>query len=246
MEILTEIVAWATELIDSLAALVVDSPWTYVLVFGLTAVDVIVPLLPAEAIVTTAAVLAGTGQLNIVWVMLAAGIGAFVGDNVAYWIGRAAGRPLVEKVMRGDTDRLETVAEQFHRRGGTLIIVGRFVPGGRTAIAIGAGVLHYPWLKFIAFDALAAVIWSFQASLPGYIGGVVVSDRPWLALVIGFGLSMFVAIAIALFQRWRGSKRHHSADAADTQAGTQGRTAAGPDALAVDEALVVASDEESD
>jgi len=203
MEILAEIFTWVTQLIDSLSQLVTDSPLTYLLIFGLVAFDVIIPILPSESIVTAAAVLAGQGQLDIVWVLMAAGLGAFVGDDVAYWIGRAAGRPLIEKVLRGRTDRLEDVERQFQIRGGAFIIVGRFIPGGRTVVAIGAGVLHFDWLKFIAYDFVAVVIWALLAAIPGYIGGVVVQDKPWLALVIGFGLSMLVAMGMLLFQRWR-------------------------------------------
>lgn len=203
MDALTEIFTWLTGVIDSLTELVTDSPLTYLLVFGLAAFDVIFPILPAEAVVTAAAVLAGQGQLDIVWVMVAAGLGAFVGDNVAYWIGRGAGRPLIQRIMRGRTEQLDNVQRQFAMRGGTFVIVGRFIPGGRTAVAIGAGALHFPWLKFVVYDAVAATIWAIQAALPGYIGGVIAQDKPWLALLIGFGLSILVAGSIALFQRWR-------------------------------------------
>ncbi len=207
MEPLNEIFTWATGLINSLTALVTDSPITYLLIFAMAAIDVIVPVIPAEATVTASAVLAGQGTLNIVWVMVAAGLGAFVGDNVAYWIGRAAGRPLVEKVLRGNTRQLDAVQEQFDRRGGMFVIVGRFVPGGRTAVAIGAGVLHFRWLRFVFYDAIAAVIWSFQAALPGFIGGSLVQDQPWLAMVFGFVLSALLAVGIALFQRRRDKVR---------------------------------------
>jgi membrane-associated protein len=207
MDTLTEILAWATGLIDSLAALVTDSPITYLAILFMAALDVVAPILPAEATVTAAAVLAGQGRLNVLWIMIAAGVGAFIGDNVAYWIGRAAGRPLVKRVLRGNTRQLAAVEEQFHRRGGTFVIVGRFVPGGRTAVAIGAGVLHFSWPRFIVFDAIAAVIWAFQAALPGYIGGSLIHDRPWLAMAFGFVLSALLATSIALFQRWREGQR---------------------------------------
>jgi len=207
MDTLTEIIAWATGLIDALAELVTDSPITYLVILAMSALDVIVPILPAEAAVTAAAVLAGQGKLNVLWIMIAAGVGAFVGDNVAYWIGRAAGRPLVKKVLRGNTGQLDAVEEQFHRRGGTFVIIGRFIPGGRTAVAIGAGVLHFSWPRFILYDAIAAVIWAIQAALPGYIGGALVQDRPWLAMVFGFVLSALLATSIALFQRRREGQR---------------------------------------
>jgi membrane protein DedA with SNARE-associated domain len=208
MELLTEILAWATSLIDSLAALVTDSPITYVIILAMAAIDVVLPIIPAEATVTAAAVLAGQGKLNLVWVMLAAGLGAFIGDNIAYWIGRAAGRPLVERVLRGNTEQLDRVQTQFDKRGGVLIIIGRFVPGGRTAVAVGAGILRFSWVQFLIYDAIAAVFWAFQAALPGFIGGSLIQGQPWLAMLFGFVLSALMAGGIALLQRWWDRRQH--------------------------------------
>jgi len=213
MELLTEIFTWATGLIDSLAELATDSPITYLVIFAMSAIDVIVPILPAEATVTAAAVLAGQGKLNVVWIMIAAGLGAFLGDNIAYWIGRAAGRPLVQKVLRGNTKQLDNVQAQFDRRGGMFVIIGRFIPGGRTAVAVGAGILHFNWVQFLIYDAIAAVIWAFQAALPGFIGGSLIQDKPWLAMLFGFALSALMAGGIALAQhRW---ERRKSGDGED-------------------------------
>jgi len=233
MELLTEIFTWATGLIDSLTQFVTDSPITYLVIFALAAVDVVFPILPAEATVTAASVLAGQGTLNIVWVMIAAGLGAFVGDNVAYWIGRAAGRPLVERVLRGNTAQLENVEQQFEKRGGIFIIIGRFIPGGRTAVAIGAGVLHFSWIQFMIYDAIAAVLWAFQAALPGFIGGSLVSDKPWLAMVFGFILSGLMAVSLALGQHWWQRRKARNAPATD-ESDTQGRDG-GSEAPADDE-----------
>jgi membrane protein DedA with SNARE-associated domain len=219
MQQLNEIFTWATGLIDSLTQLVTDSPITYLIIFALTAVDVLLPIVPAEATVTASAVLAGQGTLNIAWVMIAAGLGAFIGDNIAYWLGRAAGRPVVRRILRGDTSQLDRVEEQFDRRGGLFIVVGRFIPGGRTVVAIGAGVLQFSWLQFLVYDALAATIWAFQAAIPGFIGGSLASDKPWLAMIFGFVLSGTLALGIALTQRWwesRHSARPDVARAADS------------------------------
>jgi len=202
MDGLNDLLARIAEIVDSLVVLVTDSPLTYLVILLLTAVDPMLPIIPAEAVVTAAAVLAGQGQLNVVWVMLAAGLGAFLGDNVVYWIGRVAGRPLITRVLRRRADQLEAAELQFERRGGILIIVGRFVPGGRTLTSMSAGALGFSWPRFLAWDAVAAVVWAVQATLPGYIGGVVVADRPWLAMVVGFALSLGLAAAIAIGQHW--------------------------------------------
>lgn len=202
MDLILQLFDTATGFIDSIAALVTDSPLTYLVLFALAAVDVLVPVVPSEASITAAAVLAGQGQLNIVWIMLAAGLGAFIGDNVAYWVGRAAGRPLVRRILRGDSDQLDRVQQQFARRGAVFIIIGRFVPGGRSAVAISAGILHLPWLRFLIYDAIAVLIWVFPTALPGFIGGRLIEDRPWLAMIIGFAFSLAVVGTITISQHW--------------------------------------------
>jgi membrane protein DedA with SNARE-associated domain len=201
MDLIGELLAGLDTVTETLAGLITDSPLTYAIVFGLVALDVLFPILPAEASVLVAAVLAGSGQLSLAWVVVAGALGAFVGDNVAYWIGRKAARPLVERLLGGHAERLAQVRRQFHDRGSSFIIVGRFVPGGRTAVAVGAGVLHYPWSRFLAYDVVAAGIWSLQAAIPGYIGGVVFADRPWIGLAIGIVLAVLIAVTIEAIRR---------------------------------------------
>lgn len=56
-------------------------------------VDVLFPLVPSETIVIAASVLAGQGELLIVAIVSSATLGAIVGDNVSYWLGRRLGMP---------------------------------------------------------------------------------------------------------------------------------------------------------
>jgi membrane-associated protein len=201
-----DILGFLDQITQTLTSLITDSPWTYLLILGLVALDVVLPIIPSEASVLIAAVLAGTGHLNIVLIMIAAALGAFIGDNVAYWIGRTAGRPLIERVLGGRMDRLSWVEAQLEERGGSLIVTGRFIPGGRSVVAIGAGALHMPWPKFAMWDVLAAVIWAIQASLPGYIGGAAFEDRPWLGLLLGVTISVAIVVTIEAIRWWR--RRH--------------------------------------
>lgn len=195
------------EFIESVTSLATDSPFPYLLIFGLTVLDVVFPLLPAEPVVTAAGVLAGSGGLHIGWVILAAALGAFAGDNLAYWIGRSAGRSLSARLAGRRAARLAAIEQRFRVHGATLIIAGRFVPGGRTVVAGGAGVVRLSWPRFAAFDAAAAIIWALQAAVPGYIGGVVAGDQLWFAFPLGFGLSVLVGGGLALIQRRRSRRR---------------------------------------
>lgn len=60
------------------------------------ATDVLVPLVPSETIVITASVLAAQGEL-LIWVIVpVVALGAFVGDNLCYWLGRKIGDPIAD------------------------------------------------------------------------------------------------------------------------------------------------------
>jgi membrane protein DedA with SNARE-associated domain len=206
MEQLAELLNTLTTFIDSLTQLVTDAPITYLLIFALAAFDVIFPLLPAEASVTPQR--AGRpGKLSIVTIMVAAGLGAFVGDNVAYWI-----RALCREA--GRSSRSAWRRDSPGSRGGAVPQTGRHVRDRRLASFQAAHCYgdrrRRPALQlaqFIAYDALAAIVWSFQAALPGFIGGRLISDKPWLALIFGFVLSAILAVSIYLFQRWRSRTR---------------------------------------
>ena len=193
---------------DVLRALVATPPTAYFVVFAMAAIDVIFPIIPSEAFVLLAAVAAGAGQLDVVLVAVAAGLGAFLGDNFAYLVGRSMGRPLMERMLGDRIDRLEWAEERLQRHGPSLIIVGRFVPAGRSLVAIGSGVIRMPWRTFAAYDALAVTIWSLQVVIPGYIGGSLFTEQPWLGFIVGAAISLTVVATIEgirwLIRRRRG------------------------------------------
>ena len=126
--------------------------------------------------------------------ILAAALGAIVGDNDLVLDRAHAGHAGCSEVLRGQKQkRLSTGGAPLPRRGGYLIIVGRFIPGGRTAVTLAAGTLEYPWRKFLLFDLIAGVIWASYAALLGYFGGKTFEDNPLAALVLAFGIALVVA-----------------------------------------------------
>jgi membrane protein DedA with SNARE-associated domain len=195
---------------DNFTQLVADaSGWAYGIVFVLAFLDSIVPVVPSETAVITAGVVAAAGDLQLAPILLAAAAGAFLGDNVAYLIGRTVGDPVVDRFFSGDKarKRIEWAHGQLEERGGVLIVVARFIPGGRTAVTLTAGLVHYPWRRFVVFDAAAAVIWASYAGLLGYFGGKTFEDQPWkgllVALACGFAFAGLVEGARWVLRRRR-------------------------------------------
>jgi membrane-associated protein len=186
------------------------SGWAYAVVFLLAALDALLPVVPSETAVITAGVVAAGGDLQLVAVIAAAAAGAFLGDNTAYLIGNRFGRRVTERFFRGEKarKRIEWTEHQLETRGGEIIAVGRFIPGGRTAVTLSAGTLGYPWRRFALFDALAALGWALYASLLGFFGGRAFEDAPWKGLLIalgtGFAIAGIVELVRWLRKRWRG------------------------------------------
>jgi membrane protein DedA with SNARE-associated domain len=189
-------------LFESLTDYVSGSPWTYVFLFFISGLDVIFPLVPSETSVILAGVIAATGDLMLFAVILFAAGGAILGDNTAYWIGRKAGPWIVARFFSGERHkRIEWAEKHVVERGGYLIIVGRFIPGGRTAITLSCGLLEMPWRRFIAYDVPAGILWASYAALLGYFGGKAFEEQPWKGFLVAFGVALGITGAIELV-RW--------------------------------------------
>jgi membrane-associated protein len=192
---------------ESLTDVVSGSPWTYAFIIGISALDVVFPLVPSETSVILAGVLASSGDLILILVIVAAAGGAFAGDNTSYWVGRTAGERLAERFFKGERrKRLDWAEQQLNERGGYLIVVGRFIPGGRTAVTLAAGTLEMPWPKFIFFDSIACLFWATYAALLGYFGGKAFEEAPWKGFVIAFIVAMLIAGGVEAF-RWLRKRR---------------------------------------
>ena len=187
---------------QSLSDQVSGSPWTYALIFGLAALDVIFPLVPSETSVILAGVLAATGDLILFAVVLVAAGGAVLGDNVSYWIGRTAGPWVVRRFFHGERrKRVDWAQKQVQERGGYLILVGRFIPGGRTAVTLACGLLTMRWYRFIAFDVAAGLMWASYAALLGYFGGKAFEESPLKGFAIAFVVALAITGAVEAY-RW--------------------------------------------
>jgi membrane-associated protein len=182
-----------------------STPWSYAVIFGIAALDALVPVVPSETLAITGGVLAGLGNLHLGTVIAAAAVGAFIGDSSAYLLGRAVGTPARERLFRGRHARraLAWAERQLDERGAYLIVIARFVPGGRTAATFTAGIVHFRALILFPVAAVAAAAWAGYAVLLGYYGGRVFEEQPLLALGVALGIAFTVVAAVELARKLR-------------------------------------------
>lgn len=183
---------------ESLVELVTASGWVYPLILGIAALDAVFPLVPSEATVIAAGALAGTGDLVLSFVLLAAAGGAVIGDNVAYLIGHTGQAQVSRRVLRSSRwqARIARAEKMLRERSATIIVVSRFIPGGRTATMLSAGLVGLPWPRFAAYDLAAGILWAGYASVVGLIGGKAFADKPLHALLVAFALAAALALLI--------------------------------------------------
>ena len=184
---------------ESIVDAVSGSNWSYLVVFAVAMLDAFFPVVPSEATAIAAGVVAGSGGLAVELVIPAAAAGAIVGDNISFGIGHFFGARVERRFFSGEKaqKRLKWAQRMLDERGGMLIVVARFIPGGRTATTFTAGFVEtYPWRRFLMFDALAGVIWGFYCVLLGYFGGRTFEEEPWKGLLLAFGLAIVATVAI--------------------------------------------------
>jgi membrane-associated protein len=193
-------------------------------VLVLAAFDVVMPVLPSESAVILGGVLAWQGRLHPVPLVLAAATGAILGDHLSYGIGRwtQRGRPQPGTPSGRQTKmaRLQAWAgRQLDRRGPALLIVARFIPGGRTASTFMAGRTAYPLRRFTPATIVAGALWAGFATSLGYVGGHTFHEQTLLATGLGILLAVAFAGLVELVLSWR---ERRSARAAATDGAAAG------------------------
>jgi len=180
------------------------SPWIYLALCAFAAIDGFFPLVPSESLVVSAGVFAASGEPNLVAVIGVAALGAFAGDHISYLLGRTAGG----RVRAGSRKAaaLERGSRLLAERGGTILVVCRYIPGARTAVTLTAGAARYPLRSFSLFDGAAALSWGAYSALVGYVGGAAFEDAPLKGLALGLGIALTVALMVELVRHMRGRR----------------------------------------
>ena len=171
--------------------------------YGYLAVLVIVGLestgvpLPGETTLVAAALYAGaTHNLNIVGVVIAAAVGAILGDNLGYLIGHWGGYRLLiryGRYIRLSEKRIKIARYLFLRYGGEVVFFGRFTAILRTYAAFLAGTTRMPWRRFLFFNAAGGIAWATI-----YGGGAYLLGRQIERLSGPFEIVFVAAAVIAI------------------------------------------------
>lgn len=116
----------------------------------------------------------GNTPLELRFVILAATLGAVLGDNAGYLLGRRYGKRILEGAAPrwlAPPRRVAQAEAYYARHGGKTVFLGRFVPVVRSMGALVAGTSGMPWRRFIVFEVPGAVLWAGAHAILGYVLG---------------------------------------------------------------------------
>jgi membrane protein DedA with SNARE-associated domain/membrane-associated phospholipid phosphatase len=182
-----------------------------VILFGVMLESTGVPL-PGETILIASGVLVQRGHLDLGDVIVFGILGAVLGDQIGYWVGREGGRPFILRWGRYvfiTPERLARAEAFFERHGGKAVFLARFFSGLRVFGALVAGMSRMRWGSFILYNALGGAVWATAVVLLGYfLGSSIGLVERWLGratLVLASVLAVVVAFYLAY--RWAAHNR---------------------------------------
>jgi membrane protein DedA with SNARE-associated domain len=163
-----------SSLIDPLIAFVSAHVWlaylTLFLAALLEAVPIVGAVIPGSTIILALSALVPGGQLQLGWVLLAAILGALLGDGSAYLLGHREKREILSVWPLSRHPNVVAQSEAFFHRWGTLaVFFARFVPPIRAFVPITAGALGMSPPTFFAVNIPAVLLWAPAHVLPGVL-----------------------------------------------------------------------------
>ena len=157
--------------------------------------------LPGESLMIAAALYAAaTHRLDILVIVPVAAVGAILGDQIGYFVGRWIGFRVLARFGRKiglSEERLELGRFLFRRYGGRVVFLGRFVAVLRTFVALLAGANQMAWHSFLMWNALGGIGWTSLYGFGAYLLGDAfrrISGPAGIALAVIGGIALVTAL----------------------------------------------------
>ena len=162
--------------------------------------------LPGDSLLVTAGILSAGNLIPLKWLLLPVMLCAILGDQIGYWIGRAAGSALYrrEDSLFFRRSHLQRAHDFYEKYGGRAVILARFVPIVRTFCPPVAGAARMPYLRYLTYDIFGGAIWVGTMILGGFFLGRTIPNigqRIHYVILVVIFLSLLPAIISILRAR---------------------------------------------
>jgi membrane protein DedA with SNARE-associated domain len=150
--------------------------------------------LEGESVLALAGVAASYGYLTFGYVVAVAALGAFLGDQACFFVGRRYGASILARYpkLAAKAPRVERLVRRWDAPA---VIVLRFLYGLRIAgpIVIGSFGIS-PW-RLALFNAIGALIWAPLVAGIGYMAGYALES--WIGRLKHVQIGLLMAVLVA-------------------------------------------------
>jgi membrane protein DedA with SNARE-associated domain len=181
----------------------------YLILFALIAAESFGLPLPGEVSLLVGAYEVQRGAFSLPLVIVVGIVAAVSGDNLAFLIGRLAGRPVVERLMRlvhVPPAYLERMDSYYLRHAGWTVVIARQISPARGLAAFSAGGSRVPWRRFAVFNAAACVVWATAVTLLATLFVTHLDDLADDLSLAGLG-ALGLALVVGVVYLWRRVRR---------------------------------------
>jgi membrane protein DedA with SNARE-associated domain len=136
--------------------------WALLLILVVEEAGVPLPV-PGDTIILYAGYRVSIGRLNPLLAVLCVMVATLAGSSLLYWVARLGGHTLVfryGRYARLDPARLLRMERWVQRHQAAAIVLGRLVPGLRTAVTIAAGIFEVRFPAFLLYTGLSSILWA--------------------------------------------------------------------------------------
>lgn len=175
---------------------------SFVTQYGCTAVF-IGTILEGETVVLIAAVLVQQGFMEFQGLLLTSAVGAFVGDQFFFHLGRCKGARFLKRYPSWQR-KVDRAVDLLNRRRGMVMLFYRFIYGMRAVIPYLLGAGQGRVWQFTVLSALSAVLWAAVIGIGGYYFGAAFQKvlHQGKRIQQGVILGLVVGVILALVWRW--------------------------------------------
>jgi membrane protein DedA with SNARE-associated domain len=157
---------------------------------------------PSMPMLIVAGAFVAQGQMSLAALVAATVAASLIGDTAWYFAGRRYGYRILHTLCRVAIEPDSCVKQTesiFERWGAPSLMIAKYVPGFSTVAPPLAGTMRLGFLPFLAYSAVAALLW---AALPIALGAVF-SSQVELALeklaAMGTGAAVAIAAIVLLY-----------------------------------------------
>jgi membrane protein DedA with SNARE-associated domain len=178
--------------------------------------------IPSEVTMLFGGALASAGfagvshELTLVDVVLWGMLGTLAGSWLAYWVGLAGGRPLVDRFGRYLLIRpheVDRAHEWFDRHGEAVTLFGRLVPLLRAFVSLPAGIAAMPFWRFTLYTLIGSLPWCIGFGWLGYELGNRWTKVENVLSPIAYAIAALCLVALVVFvtRRWKQVRAEYAA-----------------------------------